>query len=180
MFLNNEDSDFFFLVYFPLLYFSYSHFGELTFKDFLMEEIGLKTTARDLLFNNRIMFDEYVNEVSKKTNGPIDKRRLDLISQLKNGIYREFIIVEKLGELYCIDYKKSNNIYKVSGISHEPFELFPNFPCLAKTALFKYCNRIVFDGLVQVTKEKYPVSASKLIIRDFETDSKTMLKDVDL
>lgn len=169
MILRESESQLFFLTYNPLLYFAYSHLGDMDFETFYRSDLRYRFMARELLFKNRSLFDEYLVQL-KEENGVVpETERLHLIKAVRNARYGEFIAVEHEKNLYCIDYRKNNFIYEITGLTDEPVELMEYTPSLITTALIQFDeDRIIFDGLIGGNKKKYPKNAARLIMRDFE------------
>jgi hypothetical protein len=166
--LNQEQVDFYFSVYYPLLFYAFSDIKVIEIREFMETGLPVFLAARDHLYKNRDFFDEYIEEISKETE--VDQRQMTLINNMKNARFSDFIAVEKNGLIYYIDYRKNNAIYQITGISDDGIGLYQCFPSLVRTAIFHFENYIVADGIIGGLNKKYPKNAAKAIIRDFESD----------
>lgn len=173
--MTKEQMDFYFSIYYPVLYYSCSDIKSIDFEEFMESDLTLFRLARDHLYNNRMLIDSYIEQVSENT--VIDSRSMALLNNMKNARYSDFIVVEKDGLVYYVDYRKKNEIYRICGISQDPIELYQCFPCRAKTAVFDFEGQIVSDGILDIIQKKYPQNAAKAIIRDFEEDMEDKLTD---
>jgi hypothetical protein len=175
--LTQEQSDFFFMMYFRILYYAYSGVSKMSVEEFFDSDSKIHIGARDLLLDNRFVVDEYINQL-KDTNLPIKENELLFLESVKKARYTDFIVVEKEDNIYFVDYKDHNTIYLISGLTQDPEELFPFFPCLSKSVIFNYEGMIVSDGIHVVKPKKYPPNAAKAIIRDFNEDINSKLRSI--
>ena len=143
--------------------------------DFMDSGVRNFIIARDNIFKNRSVIDDYLTDSAKQSKRTIDQSHLDLLQALKNARYADFFAVRKGDAVYLIDYMKNNTIYEITGLSQEPWELIPNFPSCTRTALIEFEDHIVFDGLNHIKKQSYPKKAAALIMKDFENDLPTKL-----
>jgi hypothetical protein len=132
--------------------------------------------ARDNIFMNRHIVDDYIADIEAKLGHSIESDRALLLQAIKNARYTDFIVVNMDASVYFIDYHRNNAIYEITGLTQEPVELYTTFPCLVKTALIQYGERIVSDGLNHFNKSKYPKKAAGMIMKDFENELATNLK----
>ena len=174
--LSEKDSAFFFSVFYPLLYYSYSMFATASIEEFLQCDIDVFRASRDILLRQRDRIDDYIAEIGKKAIERGEPERLDLLRSIRNGRFNDFIAVEKNREVYFIDYHNRNLIYHITGLADEPRELFIEFPCRTKSHIFMFRNSILTDGLHHIVQMRYPKKAAKLILRDFELDFETNLR----
>jgi len=174
MILSYDESEFFMNIYTALLYYAYSEFESIDVKEFIESGFKKRLIGRKYLFKNKYIIDEYIRDYNLANTDKLTQKELDLLAEIKNGIYKDFIVLNKDNEVYYVDYAK--NIYKIAGIKEEPIELYHHYPCLVKTSILNYENKIISDGLIEVIKNKYDLKASKLIYRDFEKEFNTNTK----
>lgn len=175
MHLSETKNKLFFTVYYPLLYYSISEFAELTFEEFFDSGITNHIIARDNIFKNRAIIDEYIAALIQQSKSPVDHTRLDLLRAIQNARVADFIAVRKEDSVYLIDLAKNNTIYPIVGLTQEPWEIITTFPCCTRTALIQFGDIIISDGLNHIKKLSYPKNAARLIMKDFEDDLPTML-----
>jgi len=174
MILSYDQSESFLKVYSALMYYAYSDFEDIDVKEFIESGFEKRLIARRHIFKNRNIIDEFIQDYNQANKERLATNELDLLAEIKNGIFRDFIVLNKNNEVYYIDYDK--NIYKIAGIKDEPIELYQYYPCLIRTAILNYGNRIISDGLIEVKKLKYDSKASKRIFHDFENDIEVCLR----
>jgi hypothetical protein len=174
MILSYDSSEFFMKVYNPLLYYAYSEFENIDANEFFGSGFTKRLIGRKHIFKSKNIIDEYIRDYNSVNKVNLAKRELDLLAEIKKAKYKEFIVLSKDNEVYYVDYDK--NIYKIAGIKEEPLELYQYYPCLVKTAILNYENKIISDGLIEVRKIKYDLKASKLIYRDFDSEININLK----
>jgi hypothetical protein len=145
------------------------------FEEFFESGINNQIIARDNIFKNRTIINDYIAALSKQSKFPIDHVKLDLLRAIQKARITDFIAVRKDDTVYLIDLAKNSMMYPITGLTQEPWELISNFPCCTRTALIQFGDVIVSDGLNHIKRLFYPKNAKALILRDFEADLPTKL-----
>ncbi len=174
MLLTEQQSDRFFSVYLPLLFFSINEIQNVELEEFFEAGPELQIPARDLLMEHRELVDHYIREISAL--GPVEEEKISLLEEIKQARFSDFIVVESGGLVYYVDYRKNNRIYEITGLASDPREMYPVFPCRARSALMQLDGRIISDGLVVCQPVKFPKNAVKAIMRDFEAEFEEKIK----
>lgn len=117
-----------------------------TLKEYNAAAPDEKVRVRQAFLSKR---DELVDMFVEKNPRKISKKHLEIVSTWKNCVAGEFYI-ERMLKKYTV-FIQNDSVYGVLGL-HDSFdELFhkSQLPFLARTVLYPFKGRIVYDGLLQ-------------------------------
>lgn len=101
------------------------------------------TEARDILYNNLYLVDEFI-----KLSPDLKPEFINVLKSIHTGFVDNFIYVRTLKK-YSIFYRPSTDkFYRVLGITNSIDELVPNEFTFIDTAILNFKNQIICDGLI--------------------------------
>ena len=124
--------------------------GLKTMKDLMNVEVEKWIAIRDALHEK----PEIINDFVKLNPYKLPKKQLDLVLEWKNSVKGTFFIIKHLKNYSVfLDVNEPPHVYGVLGLSEEFKEMLgPELPKQVKTVLIPYKGRIIFDGLIVMTR----------------------------
>jgi hypothetical protein len=103
--------------------------------------VGLKISKN--IFSDITIIDKYIS-----TNNIIGEDK-ELLISWKRYIKSTFIVIKQLKK-YCIIYDEENNKwYGINGITSSIGETVQEIPCIIKTVLIPFRNKIIYNSLIE-------------------------------
>lgn len=148
--LNEKDCKLFFKVYLGLLEYTNKKMHITNIKKIYKKEnlpVEKLIKIRNSLYNNLNIIDSFIKDNPFNFNND----ELSIVKQFKNGIIRDFIIIEHRPNSTIVA-DDHNNFYKIKGLTSNIDEVI-SAPAIANMLLLPFKNIIIYDGLINV----YPI-----------------------
>ena len=100
--------------------------------------------ARDILYNNLYLVDEFIKLTPKLT-----PELTKILKQFTTGFRDNFIYIRTLKKHSVFFLPSTNNFYCVLGITNSIDDLVPCEFCLINTVILNFKNQIICDGLIK-------------------------------
>lgn len=115
----------------------------LQFNNNKIESLEEYQEARDTLFDNPMIIDDYIS-----SNLGIINKEIQILHNIKNGIKDTFVYLKTLKRHSIFLRISTNEIFCVLGISDSIEDITPKKYSVIDTAIINFNGKIICDGLI--------------------------------
>ncbi len=148
--LSPQDVKLFYQLNSPLLFFVHTRRNLApdipTYNDFVDTDINTKFAARNQLYDNINLIDEFCHE----NPFHFTKKELNIILSWKDFVRGKFIAYKQY-QKYCAFIKQeedASRVFAVLALTDDFAEVLPFSPCYVEMVLLPFKDSIIYDGLV--------------------------------